>query len=286
MWLSFALFSALFLAVRRVYEKRLTTRFGNFSLSFVLLAFSAIPTLALFLFFPIPHNLADISWQFWWVVPIIWFVLYPLGNYFLYRSLREGELSEVTPVGTMLPVLNIASSFFILHELPSTVGVLGIVATVVATYLLLTDVGGFRAQKYNLAVLFMLGNAATSALGSTLDKVGIEASTPVFYSFANVCGASVVFLLLTFLYRQQQELKQVKEFFGTLCVLGVVMMLGFTAAMFAFSYGPTSYVLAVRSGGFLLAALWGIIFLHESLSKKKIVALVLFTLGTLALAIG
>ena len=126
--------------------------------------------------------------------------------------------------------------------------------------------------------------ALCTALGSTLDKVAIEVSTPVFYSFVNVLGASLVFLALTFVYGQQRELNKIRERFWLLCMLGIVLMLGFTAAMFAFSYGPTSYVLALRSGGFLLAALWGIVFLHESLSRKKITALVLFGIGTLMLA--
>ncbi len=286
MWLSFALGSALFLAVRRVYEKRLTAHFGNFSLSFVTLAFSLPFTLALFFFFPIPHSVGDLPLRFWWPLIVIWLVLYPVQNYFLYRSLREAELSEVAPVGSLLPVFNIVSSFFIIQEIPTFAGLLGIVATVVGTYLLLTDIAGFRGQTYNRPVLFMVLTVLCTALGSTLDKVAVEVSTPVFYSFVNVFGASIVFLILSFVTRQQGELKRVRKFLPLLLTLGVVLTLGFTAAMFAFSYGPTSYVLAVRSGGFLLAALWGIIFLHESLSRKKILALVLFTLGTVALALG
>ena len=296
MWLSFAVGSALFLAMRRVYEKKLTAYFGNFSISFVTLAFSLPFTLALFLFLPIPMSIGDLPWRFWWPLIVIWVVLYPIQNYLLYRSLREAELSEVTPVGSLLPVFNAVSSFFIIQEVPTLFGGVGIIVTVFATYLLLTDLPaeasaqvGVRAeekQKYNLPVLFMIGSVICTAIGSTLDKVAVEVSTPVFYSFVNIFGASIVFLILAFATGQHRELKQVRRFLPTLTMLGVVLTLGFTAAMFAFSYGPTSYVLALRSGGFLLAALWGIVFLHESLSRKKITALILFVLGTFFLAVG
>src|SRR3989338_1436006 len=286
MWLSFALASAVLLAVRRIYEKELTARFSNFSLSFLLMTFSVPAALVLFLFFPIPDDIFQLPWRFWWPLIFIWIVLYPVQNYLLYRSLREGELSQVTPVSALLPVFNIIPSFFLLQELPSVLGAAGIVATVVATYLLLTDVRQGERQKYNLPVLFMIGSVVCTAIGSTLDKVAIEASTPVFYTFVNMLGASVIFLVLTFAYRQHHQLARAREVIGTLLILGVVMALAFVAFATAFALGPTSYTLAIRSGGLLIAALWGLVLLKESLSAQKILALVLFVAGTFALAVS
>src|SRR3989344_7746054 len=139
MWLSFALASAVLLAVRRIYEKELTARFSNFSLSFLLMTFSVPAALVLFLFFPMPDDIFQLPWRFWWPLIFIWIVLYPVQNYLLYRSLREGELSQVTPVSALLPVFNIIPSFFLLQELPSVLGAAGIVATVGAADLLLSD---------------------------------------------------------------------------------------------------------------------------------------------------
>ncbi len=286
MWLTFAFASAVLLAVRRIYEKELTSSFGNFSLSFLLMAFSLPAVLVLFFFFPIPQNISALPWDFWWPLIIIWVILYPLQNYLLYRSLREGELSQVTPVSALLPVFNIVPSFFLLQELPSVWGAVGIVTTVLATYLLLTDVRAGEKQKFNLPVLLMIGTVICTAIGSTLDKISVEASTPVFYTFVNMLGASVVFLLLTFVYHQQHELARAKDFLRTFAVLGVVMALAFVAFTTAFTLGPTSYTLAIRSGGLIIAALWGLILLKESLSSRKMWALALFVAGTVALAIS
>ena len=132
----------------------------------------------------------------------------------------------------------------------------------------------------------MVGTVVCTAIGSTLDKISVEASTPVFYTFVNMLGASVVFLALTYAYRQQHELAYVKKYLRTFAVLGVVMALAFIAFTTAFTLGPTSYTLAIRSGGLIIAALWGLVLLKESLSSRKIWALVLFVAGTVALAVS
>jgi len=61
MWLYFALFSAVFVAGKRVYEKKLTTHFGNFTMGFIIQAFSLIPTLVLFLFLPLPKDILHLK---------------------------------------------------------------------------------------------------------------------------------------------------------------------------------------------------------------------------------
>lgn len=282
MWLSFALASSLLLAVRRVYEKKLAADFGNFSLSFVSLVFSLPFVLVLFLFFPIPSTIFALSWHFWWPLLFIWVVLYPIQNYLLYRSLREGELSHVTPVGALLPVFNIATSYALIGEIPTMVGLLGIVLTVIATYLLLVDTRG--AHVFNKPVLFMIGTTVCTAIGSTLDKIAIEASTPVYYTFVNLLGASVLFLGLTYFYGEAGDLKKIGKHAPTFTILGVVFALAFASFASAFLLGPTSYTLAIRSAGFMLAAIWGILALRESVSSKKIAAIALFTLGTVMLA--
>ncbi|MBI5470264.1 hypothetical protein HY968_03000 [Candidatus Kaiserbacteria bacterium] len=74
--------------------------------------------------------------------------------------------------------------------------------------------------------------------------------------------------------------------FGLLVFLGVLQALAFVAGMAAFAYGPTSYSLAIRSGSYIVVALWGLFLLNERLSSKKIFALILFLGGTVALAVS
>ncbi len=285
-WLPFALFSAITSGARRTYEKSLTGSFSNFGMGFVMQTFCLLPMLLLFLFLPIPNDIWHLPWRFWWPLLIIWFVLYPVQTHFLYKAIREGEIVQVTPIKAILPVFNIGTSFILLKEVPSLVGIIGIFVIVYATYLLLSEnVSGDSGKKYNRAVVYMIIAMFCMAIGSTLDKVSLTVSTPVFYSFVNTLGASIIFLILIFIYKKKDDLQKIKPKFWPLTLFGIFMALSYVSTMFAFSSGPTSYVLAVQSTGFLFAVLSGVFVLKEKLTKRKILSLILFTLGIVLITI-
>src|SRR3989338_5285333 len=137
MWIPFALVSAFILGGKRIYEKHLTNTFGNFALGFIVQAFSLLPSLVLIFLLPHGTEIGSLPWRFWWPLLIIWFVLYPIQTYFMYRAVREADISTVTPVMCLLPVFNVGTSFLLLGEVTTVVGLAGIVFIVFATYLVL-----------------------------------------------------------------------------------------------------------------------------------------------------
>ncbi|GEM_PF-1389625 len=289
MWLTLAFVSAITSGILRIYEKEWSANFGNFSLGFLTKVLALPPLFVLLFFLPLPENIAALPWDFWWPLLIIWIVLYPIQTYFLYRSIREGELSVVIPVMALMPVFNIATSFFLIDELPTAYGFFGIALIVAGVYLILKTPktsSAVASTSYNTPVVFMIFATICMAVGNTLDKVAIEASTSAFYSFVNTLGATIVFLVLAYSYGQIAEFKRMPALGWKLVLFGALNAATFVTAMFALSFAPTSYSLAVRSGAFLIPVLWGLFFLKESLSSRKIVALALFVLGTIALAIS
>ena len=78
------------------------------------------------------------------------------------------------------------------------------------------------------------------------------------------------------LYKEKESFKEMRLSFWPLTVLGVLTAVSFTASMYAFQYGSTSYVLAIRSLGYIMAGLYGVAILNEVLSKRKIITLVCF----------
>ncbi len=281
MWIGLSVFSMLTSAVRRVYDKHLTGHFGNISLAFVFNIFTLPPTALLLLFFPIPSDVVHLSWQFWWPLLASCFVQYPLQIYCYIRAIREGEISSVIPLMALAPVFNIATSYFLVRELPSTLGFIGIGVIVIGVYLMLRKKGMHmraRPEMYMLASVFLM------ALGSSFDKVAIRASTPMWYAFVDVVVTTIVLSIYTYISRQHMDMKNVRHQFGKLVVVGILFAVSFASLELAFALGPTSYVLAIRSGVFVLTALWGIFKLKESVSSRKLLALGLFVLGSLLLA--
>lgn len=281
MWLPLAIFSALTSASRRVLDKGLTVNFGNYGMGFIVNAF-ALPLTIIFMFFlPLPDDVWNLPWRFWWPLLIIWFVLYPIQTHFFFKGMREGELSSVMPVTALLPVFSVAISFLLLGELPSPLGIVGIGLVVAGTYLVLKKKGTKMKQKPEL---YMIAATLCIAVGTTLDKISIQQSTPIFYAFMNTIGASVIFVILMYFYKQTGEFKKMKGLPGRLMLVGVLSGATYISAMFAFASGPVSYVLAVRCANFILPAIWGMIFLKEGFSPRKILALSFFTGGVALLA--
>ena len=285
MWIITAVISALILGSRRIYEKTLSNSFGNFTLGFIISGFSLIPMLVLFFFFPLPPDIWHLSWTFWWPLIIIWVFIYPIQTYLLYKSLREGELSRTTPIFALLPVFNIFTSYLLLGELPTTLGTVGIVLTVIGTYLLLK--GDTKEKKSGIywPVIYMILSVVCMAVGSTLDKISLQAATPVFYSFMNGLGGTIVFVILIYVYKEHGQFKEVRKKFWQFTVLGIAQAIAFVTFIIAFSLAPTSYVLAVRSGSYVLASIFAIFFFKEKFTKRKGLALVLFVVGILCLAV-
>jgi drug/metabolite transporter (DMT)-like permease len=253
---------------------------------------AAVPALFILLFLlPVPSDLLHLPWAFWWPLLIIWFVLYPIQIYFLFRSIREGELSEVVPVLSLQAVFNIVSSYYLIGEVPSWHGFLGIAAIVAGVYTLLTEKrsapgSGAPSHGLNMPILYMVIASICMAIGTSLDKLSLEVSTPALYSFVNTLGAAILFFFLALLYGQGRELRKIPSIGWLIAWLGIINGILYLFAMFALTGAPTSYSLAVRSGSFIFAALWGILVLKEIVNLRKGIAFALFLVGTVALAIG
>src|SRR3989344_5990398 len=206
MWFIFAFISASISGGKRIYYKHLTNFFGNFSMGFLTLAFSLLPTLILVFILPNEIDTWALSLRFWIPLSVSLFGIYPIQTYLFYRATREGDVSTVTPVLALLPVFNIVTSLILLNEKPSIIGLVGIILVVSGTYLMLLQ----KTAKKRIAtpVLMMIGAVFCIALGSTLDKIAIQASNPVFYSFVNTLGATVVLWVLFICIKKKNLLRR------------------------------------------------------------------------------
>src|SRR3989344_69585 len=194
MWFPLALLSAFISGGRRVYDKHLTGTFGNYAMGFIMQAFSLLPSLLLIFILPGGTDIGALPWRFWWPLLIIWFVLYPIQTYFMYRAVREADISTISPIMCLLPVFNVGTSFLLLGEVPTALGFAGIFLIVVGTYLVLWEKG--KKMSPSVPVLLMIAAMFCIAIGSSLDKVSMEVSNPVFYGFMNTLGATAVFLVM------------------------------------------------------------------------------------------
>ena len=123
------------------------------------------------------------------------------------------------------------------------------------------------------------------AVGSSLDKVALNVSTPGFYSFVNSIGATIVFTILIQLPGGTKGFNQLPSHFWKLTFFGVLFAITIGTAMIAFKNAPTSYSLAVRSLGFLLPAIIGVLFYGEKITTQKSISFILFVTGIVCMTL-
>lgn len=235
-------------------------------------------------------NLFSLSFRFWIPLLIIWLIFYPLQAYFYYKSLKFGEISSVLPLMSLIPIFNVIFSFVLLGELPTVIGFLGIACIVLGIYILNLKLNSnFFVPITHLfsdkPSLFMIINCLCLSIGTTLDKIAIQASNPLFYSFVNTTGASLILLLIA-LKTNKNFVKEITSNSKILTLLGVFQGLAFSAFIVALSTGLVAYVNAVKSSSVILASIWGFIFLREKFTLQKSVCLILILVGLVLIAKG
>lgn len=281
MWILVSVVAAVSSGFRRVYDKKLTVHFGAFSQSLVVNLLLLIPMGLCLFFFPIPADIRHLPLVFWAVLLLNAGFMYPIQISLYLRAVREGEMSSVMPLTTLTPIFNIATSLILLGEIPSKLGFVGIGVIVVAIILLLYKKGArmrFGPELYMTISMIIFAGCAS------LDKFAMKASTPIFYIFTNVLTATIFLFFFTWGTGQLKEIKKAPSMHGQFLVTAGLLAVSFLGLEFALSLGPTSYVLAIRTGSFVIATLWGIWKLKETASPRKIVAILAFIAGSVLLA--
>lgn len=284
-WLLFALGSAFVATFRRPEEKKLSATFTPLTMSTVSRLVTIIPAFILMqCFHEVPQDIFHLPKEFWVSILVIWFIFAPVQSYTYYKAMRSADLSHIMPIMSLLPVLNAISSYYLIGEVPSFYGWIGISLIVFASAMLMFLKKENGKREYHPPVMNMVIATMGIAFGSTLDKIAVQASTPFFYSFANIAGSTLTCYVGSLIMKEKLNLKDITSQPGRMTYFGVNMAISFGLALHAFKFGQSSYSLAVRSLGFMLPAFWGLLFLKEKLTGEKIIAIILTIIGVIIMA--
>lgn len=289
MWILWALLSALFAATRRTQEKQLTHHLNHFTIAFVAQLLS-LPVILLALIF---HggfiNPLHLGLYFWLPLTIVSIGFYPLNAFLYLQAVKHSELSKVLPIQSLWPVFSLAPAWLTLGEVPSVISTIGIFLTVLGVYvlgmksnILHHPLQPFREEQGSRYMLFAV---MLVTMAGVLDKVAINASNAVYYSFASTVGAVVVLFATLCIYKIN-EFSEVKKNLKSLGVIGTLQGSSYTTYLVALSAGPLAYVAAIRSSNVLIGSLLGIVVLKEKLTVYKVVSFALILVGGALLALG
>jgi|GEM_PF-2348152 len=285
MWFIYALLGALISSFRKVNEKHLSHMVDHLHLAWMtrlaslpVMAFLAIVSGQLFLDQPL-------SLKFWISFVVVVCVTTPLDTIVYLQSLKHGQLSKISPLLSLWPVLTLITGAIFLKQIPSIIAVFSVLLIVLGIYILNTkrDSGNvFRNLWGDRGTRFALIGIITLVFNSTLGAIGVAESAPLFFAFwMTICSVVVQFIYAQIVapdkYRHASKSMILQN--------GVIQGSASALYFYAVATGPIGYVTAVRSLSSTFSAVFGAKAFNEGMGTRKFVALILITIGAIVLGI-
>ncbi len=228
--------------------------------------------------------------------PAFWSTLALAGllgalTFFLYgQALKHGDLSLSLPMLAFTPLFMLVTSPLILGEFPEPAGIAGIACVVAGSYVLnLRErkkgaFAPFAALVTNPGARCMLLVSFVWSIGANLDKIGLGASSPIFWA-ASAYTASALALLPGVWIRNRGRLGRMRAAPWALLSTGLLEAVGLACQMHALPLTLAAYVIAVKRLSIIFGVLLGAAALGEPDLRHRLPGALLMVAGVFFIAV-
>lgn len=219
-----------------------------------------------------------------WVILAIDSVLLPLGVMFYIRALRASDLSLTVPMLSFTPMFMLVTSRIMLNEAPRPLGLLGILAIVVGSYMLnikdrslgwwqpFASLWRERGPRYMLLV------AVIFSIGGNLDKMAVQRSSALTW-LVMLTAASSVWMGLVMLFKVKDVGQQIRAHWPKLLCLGAVNAVTYIIQLIAIMMTIVPYLIAIKRMSVIMTSMYGFIFLKEKGFRERFIGIALMVAG-------
>jgi uncharacterized membrane protein len=208
----------------------------------------------------------------------------PLEMIFFYKALKTEEVSYVAPLLALSPIVTTFFAAIFFGELPSLMGVVGMLLIILALYVL----NVVRQQKNllepvrrlfsNKAFKYILLMTLSYSLGILIDKMAIVSTDIYFYSLMNYLFVSLTLLVIA-KFKAKGQFGVLRTNFPTFALIGVVVA-SYTLLRFAaIEQGSAGYVSAILATSVLFSVVLGVLFFKERNLRRKLLVSALILVG-------
>lgn len=296
--LFFASLTAIFKSSSSIVSKELLdTDIGPYASSWALRVF-AIPILLVAVVFS--GGIPEIEQNEFLLFLTISSIGGVIGTVSYMKALDLGDISLVDPISALSPLLLLITTPLIVNEIPSVLGLIGVMVIVSGVYLLkveeTNDVHSHSKTKTILSPFQrLIGEPATKyvvillimySITAPVDKLAIEASGPIMYSLSLHIFQSIV--LTGLLIWKSDSLKSDVWSKDTLKLSSIGVLSGIASMfqMIALTYTLVIYVTSIKRLGTLIGTVWGIFIRKESGGPFRILGTVLIIIGTILITLS
>jgi len=270
-WVILSLTSAFFLATSDALAKKALHDQNEYLVAWFRLLF-AVPALAvMLLFMSWPELDKEFYRAFLMALPVelITIVLY-------IKALKSSPLSLSMPFLALTPVFLIVVSFILLGEKVSLIGGTGIFLIAAGSYLLNIHevrrglLEPCRAIGRERGSLFMIGVALLYSITSSLGKIAIEHSSPLFFAAVYFLALNAAFVPIA-LFMGRRDLRSFlqEKRYRALVAPGVCYSFMIMAHMTAMKLTKVAYMVSIKRTSLLMAVLYGYFLFNEKNIRSR-----------------
>ena len=280
-WVLLSIISAFTLATSDALTKKALTDSNEYLVAWFRLLFSLPLLLFLYVFVPIPKLDIEFYKAFVLALPleIIAMVLY-------IKALRISPLSLTLPFLALTPVFLILISYLIIGEKVSFLGSMGIIFLAAGSYTLNIHemqrgiFEPFKAIVKEKGSFLMVGVALIYSVTSSLGKMAIVHSSPLFFGVTYFIAVTVIFAPIA-LWMGKTDLKSFiagGQFKG-LFFPGVFYSVMIASHMIAISLTKVAYMISLKRTSLLIGVMYGYFFFKEKNIGERLSGVVLMLIG-------
>jgi len=285
-YLGFAFLTALFESLKDLSGKFGLGQLNEFFISWSMSAL-ALPILLPILFYV---GIPELNATFWKAI-MVGGVLNAVSLVLYMRAIRVSDLSVTIPMITFTPMFLLITSPFMVGEYPSTIGVFGVLLIVGGSYLLNIQSRGqgvlepFKRLLVDPGPRLMLLVAFIWSFTSNIDKIGVQNSSPIFWSVAmtSFLAVSLFPIMLKFSdHSKEKIISQAKP----LIAIGLFNALTFVTQMIAINFVFVAYVISIKRGSAILSVFWGHFFFDEKGLRERLVGVIIMVAGVFLITLS
>lgn len=280
-WVILALFSAFSLATSDALTKKALNNSNEYIVAFFRLFFSLPILILILLYIPKPKLNFYFYFAFLSSLPleITAMVLY-------IKALKISPLSLTLPFLSFTPVFLVLSSFIILNETISLQGLIGIILIAIGSYVL--NIKEFKkgifepikSLKREKGSVYMIVVAFIYSITSSLGKMAIENSSPLYFGTTYFLALTLCFLLIVLKY----YLFDLRIFISSgnvkgLVLPGVFYSLMIITHMLAMDLAKVSYMISVKRLSIIISVIYGFLLFKEKEILSRFSGSLLMFLG-------
>lgn len=205
-----------------------------------------------------------------------------------FKALKSHDMSLTMPILSFTPVFLVVTSFFILREVPTKIGFIGVLMVVAGSYFLNLDkqtksvLHPFKVLFKNPGTRLMLGVALIWGVETNFIKVAVINSDPYFTAAAFSLALGVAFLVFAYLNGEPIASgfrRHSRSFF----LAGLAVSLSAVLTNFAFTMQIVSYVISIKRLSVLFSVLYGAVLFNEDDFQKRLAGAGIMVLGSVAI---